>query len=182
MMVSGLPLWSSGQSSLLEMQRSGFDSLRYQIFSEVVGLEWGPLSLMSAIQELLGRNTSGSSPEIREYGRRDPSRRPHATLYPQNVSLTSPTNDDRSVDIVDIARGLRLRRWWSCVADEFTWKHNVSGESTKFFEVEVKTVFLVYIVISAARWFSWLRMDLEGSSNSLTGTLYRNFPIGAEQN
>jgi hypothetical protein len=26
------PLWSSGQSSWLQMQRSGFDSRRYQIF------------------------------------------------------------------------------------------------------------------------------------------------------
>jgi hypothetical protein len=33
------------QSSWLQIQRSGFDSQRYQIFSEVVGLEQGPLSL-----------------------------------------------------------------------------------------------------------------------------------------
>jgi hypothetical protein len=32
---------------------SGFDSRRYQIFWEVVGLERGPLSLMSTIEELL---------------------------------------------------------------------------------------------------------------------------------
>jgi hypothetical protein len=44
------PLWSSGQSSWL--QRSGFDSRRYQIFWEVVGLEWGPLSLVSTTEEL----------------------------------------------------------------------------------------------------------------------------------
>jgi hypothetical protein len=40
-------LWSSGQSSWLQIQRSGFDSQRYQIFWEVVRLERGPLSLMS---------------------------------------------------------------------------------------------------------------------------------------
>jgi hypothetical protein len=34
-----------------------------------VGLEWGPLSLVSAIEELLGRNSSGSGLENREYGR-----------------------------------------------------------------------------------------------------------------
>jgi hypothetical protein len=28
------PLWSSGQSSWLQIQRSGFDSRRYEIFSE----------------------------------------------------------------------------------------------------------------------------------------------------
>jgi hypothetical protein len=36
-----------------------FDSLRYQIFWEVVGLERGPLSLVSTTEELLGRESSG---------------------------------------------------------------------------------------------------------------------------
>jgi hypothetical protein len=31
---AGPPLWSSGQSSWLQIQRSGFDSRCYQIFSE----------------------------------------------------------------------------------------------------------------------------------------------------
>jgi hypothetical protein len=65
---------SSGQSSWLQIQESGLDSRRYQIFREVVGLELGPLSLVSTIEELLGRKTSGSSLEIGEYGRRDPLR------------------------------------------------------------------------------------------------------------
>jgi hypothetical protein len=42
----GLVQSSSGQSSWLQIQRSGFDSQRYQIFWEVVGLEQGPLSLV----------------------------------------------------------------------------------------------------------------------------------------
>jgi hypothetical protein len=42
------PLWSSGQSSWLQIQRSGFYSLRYQIFWEV-GLEMDPLNLVSTI-------------------------------------------------------------------------------------------------------------------------------------
>jgi hypothetical protein len=67
-------MWSSGQSSWLQIQRSGFDSRRYQIFLEVVGLERGPLSLVSTIEELLVRKSRGSGLEIREYGRRDPSR------------------------------------------------------------------------------------------------------------
>jgi hypothetical protein len=50
-----LPLWSNDQSSWLQIQRSGFDSWRYQIFSRVVGLERGPLSLVSTIEKLLGR-------------------------------------------------------------------------------------------------------------------------------
>jgi hypothetical protein len=36
-----------------------------------VGLERGPLSLMSTTEELLGRKSSGSCLERRQYGRRD---------------------------------------------------------------------------------------------------------------
>jgi hypothetical protein len=78
----------------------GFDSRRYKIFWEVVGLERGPLSLVSTIEELLGRTTSGSGLENRENGRGDPLRWPHDTLYPQKLSLTSPTSGGRSVGIV----------------------------------------------------------------------------------
>jgi hypothetical protein len=45
-----------------------------------VGLERGPLSLVSTIEELLQGKSSDSSLEIREYGRRDPSRWPRGTL------------------------------------------------------------------------------------------------------
>jgi hypothetical protein len=83
------PLWSSGQSSWLQIHRPGFNSRRYQIFWEVVGLERGLLSLVSIIEELLGRKSSCSGLEIREYGRRDPSRWPRGTLYPQQLALTS---------------------------------------------------------------------------------------------
>jgi hypothetical protein len=38
-----------------------------------VDLERGPLSLVSTIEDLLGRKISGSGLEIRKYGRRDPS-------------------------------------------------------------------------------------------------------------
>jgi hypothetical protein len=79
------PLWSSGQSSWLHIQRSGFDSRRYQNFWEVVGLERGTLSLVSTFEELLERKSSGSYLEIREYGRRNPSRWPRGTLYPKKV-------------------------------------------------------------------------------------------------
>jgi hypothetical protein len=54
----GPPLWSSGQSSWLQIQRSGFDSRRYQNFLEVVGLERGPLGLMRIIEELLGNKVA----------------------------------------------------------------------------------------------------------------------------
>jgi hypothetical protein len=59
---------------------SGFDSLLYYMSWEVVGLERGPLSLVSTIQELLGRKSSGSALENQEYGRKDPSRWLHGTL------------------------------------------------------------------------------------------------------
>jgi hypothetical protein len=76
------PLWSSGQSSWLQIQRPGFDSRRCQIFW-VVGLERGSLSLVSTIKELLERKSRCSGLENREYSRRDPSRWPCGTLYPQ---------------------------------------------------------------------------------------------------
>jgi hypothetical protein len=44
-------LWPRGQSAWLQIQRSGFDSRRYLIFKEVLGLEQGPLSLVSTIEE-----------------------------------------------------------------------------------------------------------------------------------
>jgi hypothetical protein len=67
------PLCFSGQSSWLQVQRSGFDFRHNKIFREEV-LEWGPLSLMSTNEELPKRKSSGSGLEIREYGGRDPSR------------------------------------------------------------------------------------------------------------
>jgi hypothetical protein len=95
-----LPLWSSGQSSWLQIQRSGFDSRCYQIFWEIVGLERGPLSLVSTTEELRGGKKSDSGLEIREYGQRDLSCWPHGTLHPLNFSLTSPTSSGHLVSIV----------------------------------------------------------------------------------
>jgi hypothetical protein len=91
------PLWSSGQSSWLQIHRSGFDSQHYQIFWEVVGLERGPLNLVSTVEELLGRKSSGSGLESWEFGSRDPSRWPRGTLYPQKLALTSPTSSSVSI-------------------------------------------------------------------------------------
>jgi hypothetical protein len=66
---------------------------------EVIGLERGPLSLVSTIEELLGRNSSDSDPENQEYGRRDPSRSLRDTLCPQKLALTSLTSGGLSVGI-----------------------------------------------------------------------------------
>jgi hypothetical protein len=56
-------MWFSGQSSWLQIQTSGLDSRSYQIFWGVVGLERGPLSLVSTTEELLGRKSSDSGLE-----------------------------------------------------------------------------------------------------------------------
>jgi hypothetical protein len=58
-----------------------------------VGLERGPLSLVSTTEELLDRNIRGSDLESREYGRGD-------LLCPQKLALTSLTSGGRSVGIV----------------------------------------------------------------------------------
>jgi hypothetical protein len=79
----GPPLWSSDQSTWLQLQRSRFDSRRYQIFGEAMGLERGPLNLVSATEELLGRKSSCSGLENRDYGRRGPPR------WPRNTPLSA---------------------------------------------------------------------------------------------
>jgi hypothetical protein len=92
------PPWSSGKGFWLQIHRSGFDSRRYQIFWEVVGLEWGPLSFLSTIEELLETKSSGCGLENREYDRRGSA---SLTLfYSQKLILSSPTSGDRSVGIV----------------------------------------------------------------------------------
>jgi hypothetical protein len=48
------PLWSSGQSSWLQIRRPGFDSRHYQK-KKVVGSGTGPISLVSTTEELLDR-------------------------------------------------------------------------------------------------------------------------------
>jgi hypothetical protein len=94
------PLWSSGQGSWLQIQKSGFDSRHYQIFWEIVGLERGSLILMSITEELLGRESSGSDLERWEYSRRDSSLWPRGTLYPHKLALTLPTSGGRSIGIL----------------------------------------------------------------------------------
>jgi hypothetical protein len=78
----------------------GFDSRRYQIFWEVVGLERGPLSLMRIIEELLEWTSSGFGPETEINGHGDSLRWQHDTLYPLKLALTSPTSGGRSVGTV----------------------------------------------------------------------------------
>jgi hypothetical protein len=92
------PLCYSGQSSWLQIRRSGFDSRRYQIFlssGSVIGstqpreYKWGATWTKSS--------DSGLETEIMAVGI---LRADHATpLYPQKLALTSPINGGRSVRI-----------------------------------------------------------------------------------
>jgi hypothetical protein len=65
-----------------------------------VGLERGPLSLVSTTEGLLEIKSSGSGLESREYGSRDPSRCPRGNPYSQEFAVTSPTSAGRSIGIV----------------------------------------------------------------------------------
>jgi hypothetical protein len=68
--VQGVRGYTSLNIDLTE-SRPRFDSRRYQIFREVVGLERGPISFVSTTQGLLGKKkSSGFGLENREYGRR----------------------------------------------------------------------------------------------------------------
>jgi hypothetical protein len=49
-------MWFSGQSFWLQIRRPGFDSRHYE--KRVVGLERGPLSLVSTTEELLDRKVA----------------------------------------------------------------------------------------------------------------------------
>jgi hypothetical protein len=108
----------SGENSWLQIQNPGFNSRRYQIFREVAGLEQGQLSLVCTIEELLERKSSGSGLEIREYGRRDPSRLRRGTFYPQKLALISPTSGGRSVGLV---------RSWTQVTEFYSYATYVRG-------------------------------------------------------
>jgi hypothetical protein len=85
-----------------------------------VGLERGPFSIVSTIEELLGRNSSGSCLENREYGCGDLLSWPRNTLYLQKVG-TNFANKRRSLG--------RIVRLWT-KATEFTmfirsWSINI---------------------------------------------------------
>jgi hypothetical protein len=78
----------------------GFDSRRYQIFWEVVGLERGPLSLVRIIEELLESKVAAPVKKTEINGCGNSLRWPRDTLYPLKFALISPTSGDRSVGVV----------------------------------------------------------------------------------
>jgi hypothetical protein len=100
----------------------GFGSRALEGKKKVVGLERGPLSLVSTTEELLGRKSSGSSLEIVEYSRRDSSRWPRGTLYPQKVG-TNFADKRRYSSLADWGHGVFIFMGFNTV--QF-------GESTTF--------------------------------------------------
>jgi hypothetical protein len=92
-------LWSISQGSWLQIQRSGFDSRRYQIFREVVGLERGPLSLVTTIEEVLERKVAAPVKKSENTAVRIRHADTWHPLSTEKLTLTSPTSDCRSVGI-----------------------------------------------------------------------------------
>jgi hypothetical protein len=92
------PLWSSGQSSWLQIRRQGFDSRHYQKKSSGSGT--GSTQPREYNWGATWQKSSGSCLENREYGRRDSSSWPCGTLYLQKLAITSLTSGGRSVGIV----------------------------------------------------------------------------------
>jgi hypothetical protein len=93
-----------------------------------VGLERGPFSLMSRIEELLGWKRYGSSLEIREYGRG----------YPQKMALTSQTSDGRSVGIVCSRTGAKE---FVCWCGNGLWKRSIG---TKYLQNRALSLWITY--------------------------------------
>jgi hypothetical protein len=119
-----------------------------------MGLERGPLSLVSKIEELLGRKSSDSGIEIREYGRRDPSRWPRGTFYLQTLALTSPTSGCRLVGIVLLrTQATECRRGFQ------RWTHLMKLPSTKFIPCTKGTPSTCDAWLNATLLLPFLRRD-----------------------
>jgi hypothetical protein len=89
---------------------------------------------VNTIEELLGSTSSGSGLEIREYGRKDTWRWPRGILYPQKLTLTSPTSGGRSDDIV--CSRTQVKEFFSVISkQEVTTKqqHGGSGKQGSIF-------------------------------------------------
>jgi hypothetical protein len=92
------PLWSSVR--VLGYRSGGPGSIPGTTKKNVVGSGTGSTQPREYNWGATWKKSSGSCPENREYGRRDPSRWPRGTLYPQKLAITSPTSGGRLVSIV----------------------------------------------------------------------------------
>jgi hypothetical protein len=125
----------------------GFYSRALQ--KKVMDLERGPLSLVSTTEELLDRKSSGSCLENREYGRRNPSRWPRGTFYPQKLAITSPISGGRSVGIV------RSRTQTMEFSFFSLWLGNVPS-CGPFSELGTAKNCFVRDLVSAVVWQGWI--------------------------
>jgi hypothetical protein len=73
---------------------------------------------------------NGSGLENREYGRRDPSRWPRGTLYPQKLALTSPISGGLSVGIVNSRTQATMFSFMCC----HIVLQNVTDKSASFYQ------------------------------------------------
>jgi hypothetical protein len=140
------------------------------IFWEVVGLERGSLSLVSTIEELLGRNSSGSDLEIREYGCRDASHWPCDTLYLQNVGTNLLTSGGRSVGIVQSrTRAMEstffITNYTSYVTAYVSWTNQTILGNFFIWSVCCKNVLLLIVQWQTYRSFFIISEDVQSSVN-----------------
>jgi hypothetical protein len=97
--IRGPPLWSSGQKFLTTHPEA---RVRFPVLPDFLrsGSGTGSTQHREYNWGATWSKRSGSCLENRLYGRRDPSRWPRGTLYPQKLAITSTTSGDRSVGIV----------------------------------------------------------------------------------
>jgi hypothetical protein len=94
------PLWSSGQNVWLLTGAPGSILCVARFFRAAVGLERGPLSLVSNLRSYLEEIVAAPGLQNRSYDRRDSLRWPRDPLYPLKLALASLTGGDRSIGIV----------------------------------------------------------------------------------
>jgi hypothetical protein len=119
-----------------------FDSRRYQIFWKAVGQERDPLSLVSTIEELLRRKSSGSGLENRAYSCKDPSSR-RGTLTTK-AGTNFADSGGRSVGIVrqrtqatEFCLVLNIRKYYVTFCLTLPSKWNVSEYSPFFSSLQL---------------------------------------------
>jgi hypothetical protein len=156
------PLWSSGQSSWLQIRRPGFDSRHYQKKSSGSGT--GPTQPREYNWGATWYKSSGSCLENQEYGRRDPSRWPRGTLYPQKLAITSPTSGGRSVGIVR-SRSQTMEFFLILMLTDSTekkspWNKNFPSASRKHFylrttrvnQIWTRLFFLIFFCLTLKKY------------------------------